>query len=33
VIYDWRLDGKAVAVSDRMHGRSGGVRKPLACPA
>ncbi|MBJ7575272.1 lytic transglycosylase domain-containing protein [Luteimonas sp. MC1828] len=33
VIYDWRLDGKAVAVSDRMHGRSGGARKPFACPA
>ncbi len=33
VIYDWRLDGKAVAVGDRMHGRSGGARKAFACPA
>ncbi|MEN1929829.1 transglycosylase SLT domain-containing protein [Luteimonas sp. MJ250] len=33
VIYDWRLDGNAVPVSDRMHGRSGAVRKAFACPA
>lgn len=33
VIYDWRLDGDAVPVSERMQGRSGGKRKPFACPA
>ncbi|MEN1971756.1 transglycosylase SLT domain-containing protein [Luteimonas sp. MJ204] len=33
VIYDWRLDGNAVPVSDRMHGRSGAARKAFACPA
>ncbi len=33
VIYDWRLDGEAVPVSDRMHGRTAAVRKPFACPA
>lgn len=32
VIYDWRLDGTAVPVTDRMHGRSGGARKPFVCP-
>ncbi|MDQ3494921.1 MAG: transglycosylase SLT domain-containing protein [Pseudomonadota bacterium] len=33
VIYDWRLDGSAVPVTDRMHGRSGSARKRFACPA
>jgi soluble lytic murein transglycosylase len=33
VIYDWRLDGTAVPVTDRMHGRSGGARKRFTCPA
>jgi soluble lytic murein transglycosylase len=33
VIYDWRLDGSAVPVSDRMLGREGSARKPFACPA
>ncbi|MGY0652976.1 transglycosylase SLT domain-containing protein [Luteimonas sp. A537] len=33
VIYDWRLGDRAVPVSDRMHGRSGAVRKAFACPA
>ena len=32
VIYDWRLDGDAVPVSERMQGRSGGKRKAFACP-
>ena len=33
VIYDWRLDGSAVPVGERMHGRTGAARKPFACPA
>src|SRR5690606_32318675 len=35
VIYDWRLDGKAVPVSDRMLGRitPTGRRKEFACPS
>jgi soluble lytic murein transglycosylase len=35
VIYDWRLDGKAVPVSDRMLGRinPNGKRKTFACPS
>ncbi|MEN1941894.1 transglycosylase SLT domain-containing protein [Luteimonas sp. MJ246] len=33
VIYDWRLGDRAVPVSDRMHGRSGPVRKAFACPS
>lgn len=31
-VYDWRLNGDALRVSDRMHGRS-GPRKQFACPA
>jgi soluble lytic murein transglycosylase len=33
VIYDWRLGGQAVPVSDRMHGRTAPTRKPFTCPA
>jgi soluble lytic murein transglycosylase len=33
VIYDWRLDGDALRVTDRMQGRTGESRKPFACPA
>ncbi|KGQ18332.1 Soluble lytic murein transglycosylase precursor [Lysobacter dokdonensis DS-58] len=32
VIYDWRLNGDAAPVSDRMRG-SAGKRKAFACPA
>jgi soluble lytic murein transglycosylase len=31
VIYDWRLNGDAAPVSDRMRGRAGN-RKSFACP-
>jgi soluble lytic murein transglycosylase len=31
VIYDWRLNGDAAPVSDRMRGRA-GTRKSFACP-
>ena len=31
-LYDWRLNGNAVPLSDRMRGRSGGARKRFACP-
>ncbi len=31
-IYDWRLNGDAVPLSDRMRGRSGGARKQFRCP-
>jgi soluble lytic murein transglycosylase len=33
VIYDWRLNGDAVPVTERMLGRSDGKRKAFACPA
>lgn len=33
VIYDWRLHGAAVPVSERMQGRVDAPRKPFACPA
>jgi len=33
VIYDWRLDGDALRLTDRMEGRTGGPRKGFACPA
>ncbi len=33
VIYDWRLDGDAIPVSERMLGREGAKRKQFACPA
>jgi soluble lytic murein transglycosylase len=31
-IYDWRLDGTAVPLDDRMRGVQGGKRKAFACP-
>jgi soluble lytic murein transglycosylase len=31
-VYDWRLNGDALRVSDRMLGRVGGPRKGFACP-
>lgn len=33
VIYDWRLNGDALPVTDRLMGRTEGRRKPFACPA
>ncbi|WP_372017828.1 lytic transglycosylase domain-containing protein [Pseudoxanthomonas sp. 10H] len=33
VIYDWRLNGDALPVSERMLGRTEGARKRFACPA
>ena len=33
VIYDWRLDGDALPLGQRMLGRSDGPRKGFACPA
>jgi soluble lytic murein transglycosylase len=30
-IYDWRLNGNAVPLSDRMRGISGGARKQFSC--
>ena len=33
VLYDWRFNGDALPLSDRMRGRSGGARKKFACPA
>jgi soluble lytic murein transglycosylase len=33
VIYDWRLNGSAVPVSERMRGREGTARKAFSCPA
>lgn len=33
VLYDWRLDGSARRVSDRMVGRLDGERVRFACPA
>jgi soluble lytic murein transglycosylase len=32
VIYDWRLNGDAVALSERLRGRVDGPRKRFACP-
>ncbi len=32
VIYDWRLSGDALPVSDRMNGRLNQPRKKFACP-
>ncbi len=32
VIYDWRLNGNALPVTDRMLGRTNGKRKAFACP-
>src|SRR5690606_14246696 len=33
VIYDWRMNGDALPVSQRLLGEEGGVRKKFACPA
>ncbi len=33
VIYDWRLNGKVVPVTERMLGRRDGKRKGFSCPA
>jgi soluble lytic murein transglycosylase len=32
VFYDWRLNGDAAPVSDRMRGQAGGARKKFVCP-
>ena len=32
VIYDWRLDGDALRLTDRMEGRTDGPRKGFRCP-
>lgn len=32
VIYDWRLNGDAARISDRMVGITGGPRRRFACP-
>ena len=32
VLYDWRLDGQARRLSDRMRGRFDGPRKDFRCP-
>jgi soluble lytic murein transglycosylase len=31
-LYDWRLNGNAVPLDDRMRGRTTLVRKPFVCP-
>lgn len=33
VIYDWRLNGDALPVGERLLGRTGGARKAFARPA
>lgn len=33
VIYDWRLDGDALRLSDRLHGNPKATRKRFVCPA
>lgn len=33
VIYDWRLNGKAVSLGDRIAGRLGQASRRFACPA
>ena len=33
VIYDWRLSGDAMPVTNRMNGGATGTRKAFACPA
>lgn len=33
VIYDWRMNGDAAPVSERMNGRDGGKRKRFVCPS
>ncbi|MEO6364856.1 MAG: transglycosylase SLT domain-containing protein [Luteimonas sp.] len=32
VLYDWRLNGNALSVSDRIRGRTSGPRKAFVCP-
>ena len=32
VIYDWRLNGDALPLTERMHGRTGAKRKSFSCP-
>ena len=32
VLYDWRLNGDALPLSQRMRGQLGGARKKFACP-
>ena len=32
VLYDWRLNGKALPLTDRMHGRLDAQRKSFSCP-
>lgn len=32
VLYDWRLNGDALRLDDRMRGRTDGPRKGFACP-
>ncbi|MDE2408570.1 MAG: lytic transglycosylase domain-containing protein [Xanthomonadaceae bacterium] len=32
-VYDWRLNGDALRLSDRLQGRTNGPRKGFACPA
>ncbi|MFT4257275.1 MAG: transglycosylase SLT domain-containing protein [Pseudoxanthomonas sp.] len=33
VLYDWRMNGDALPVSERLMGRGGGRRKAFTCPA
>ena len=32
VLYDWRLNGTALPLTERMHGRLDAKRKPFVCP-
>ncbi len=32
VLYDWRLNGDALSVSDRIRGKTSGTRKGFVCP-
>ena len=32
VLYDWRLNGDALRLDDRLRGRTGGPRKQFVCP-
>jgi soluble lytic murein transglycosylase len=31
-IYDWRLNGTALPLTDRMRGNLAAARKPFVCP-
>jgi soluble lytic murein transglycosylase len=33
VLYDWRLNGDALTLSDRLRGRTDGARKRFVCPS